>query len=191
MADNPIGRSRFIGSGDWGTLVLRGLASLLIVLGLYQWVVIIGVATPSAGTPFSDLPGAPQAAIINLAVAFPVAATGLWLLARWGVVIWLYGAFWQIAMHTLFAGTFGFQLVPIAIQLAMVGAYGATLVFQRRTLHNRGQGDRVPRDVRTADHPKGRERLSARARAGIAATLARRPRRDVEKPPEEAIPPAA
>ena len=58
----------------------RILAGALILVGLFQWAVIVEAVEFGAG-PFAEMTGAWQWATINLAIAYPVAAVGLWLLA--------------------------------------------------------------------------------------------------------------
>lgn len=191
MDRNPSGRSRFIDSEDWTTLFLRGLAVILIALGLYQWATIMGVVTPSAGTHFSEMPGGQQGAIINLAVAYPVAATGLWMLTRWGVVIWLYAALWQIALHTLFVGTFGFRLVPVLIQVVALAAFAAIVFFRRHSERGDDWQEKEQRAAQSVPASRGSGRFGVGARERIVATLARRPLSAAVEPAKEPAPPVS
>lgn len=158
----------------WRSVFMRSLSLLLIVLGLYRWAEIIGVVAFADGVGFAELSGAWQAATINLAVAFLVAATGLWMLARWGLVLWFYAAGSEIAMHTLFAGVFGFRLMPILGHLVLLGSYAALMTLARRIQADREQAERAGRQVAAEDRPVGTGRFTAGAKAKLAAMLARR-----------------
>ncbi len=117
----------------WQAVFWRTAGGLLIVLGLFRWGVAIG-ALPAIGAGFQDMTGPWQWATINLGVAYLVAGVGLWLLASWGLVVWFYSAACEIAMHTLFAGTFGTRLYPVALQLILIGGH----LWLRRAIHNAG-----------------------------------------------------
>ena len=47
---------------------------------------------------------------MHLAVVDLVAAVGLWMRVAWGKVLWVYAALSEIALHTVFIGTFGGDL---------------------------------------------------------------------------------
>lgn len=166
---------------DWQPWFYRGLAALLMLFGLFSWATIIGVVIPAGGMPFEDLAGAKRAAIINLAVAYPVAATGLWMLTRWGVVIWLYTAAFEIVTHTVFAATFEFRVFPVVFHVALVSAYAVLVVASLRAAANTAMRERADRVIRPEDRPVGTGRFSAGARQRLADTLTRRRR----QPPED------
>lgn len=171
--------SRLVGLADIDHLrsgYMRALALLLIVIGLYRWGQIIGVFALPEQVPFGELPGSWQAAIINLSVAFPVAAVGLWMLARWGVVLWFYAAGSQIAMHTLFAGMFGFRIVPIVIHVALLAGYAALVWLARRNEAEHQQAERAARQSAPEPRPEIAGGLAAGARARLTAALTRRSR---------------
>lgn len=153
----------------------RILAGALILVGLFHWAVIVEAVALDSRT-FSEMSGAWQWATINLAVAYPVASVGLWLLAPWGLVIWIYAAGFQIAMHSAFSGTFGFDLVPIAIQLALLAAFFTMTMTVRRAESADEAESREERRVVNADRPVGTGRYTAAAKDQIARRLApRRP----------------
>lgn len=157
--------------------VTRILAGALIVVGLFQWAVIVEAIELDSRT-FSEMSGAWQWATINLAVAYPVASVGLWLLAPWGLVIWIYAAGFQIAMHSVFSATFGFALIPIAIQLGLLAAFLAMAIIVRQAEATTVAGNREERRVVNADRPVGTGRYTAAAKDQIARRLA--PRRQSE-----------
>ena len=158
---------------------LRGLSLLLILLGLHRWAQIIGVIPLADGAAFAELSGAWQAAIINLSVAFPVAAVGLWILTRWGVVLWVYAAGAQIAMHTVFAGAFGFRLIPIVTNVVLIAAYAGLVSMARRAAADHRQAEKANRRVTPDDRPVGVGRFTAGARAKLAAALTQGERSEV------------
>ncbi len=112
---------RFLARDDFRE---RALSGILILFGLAQWASIIGLIPVGSGV-FADQSGAWQIATINLAVAYLVAAVGLWMLATWGIVIWIYAVASVVAMHTVFAGTYGVNLLALALQLTVAAAYMA------------------------------------------------------------------
>ena len=161
---------------QWQAIYPRILAAILILLGLRRWAIIVGVAKTAGATSFTELGGGWQWATINLAIAYPAAAVGLWMFARWGLVVWIYGAGWEIAMHTIFAGTFGLELFPIGIQLSLIGIYLAAGLVDRRAEANLGEERRTSRSIPAGDRPVGAGRFTAAARGRLAVTLARRSR---------------
>ena len=148
----------------------RMLAGVLIVVGLVQWAAIIGLVTLGP-EPFSDASGAWQWATINLAVAYLVAAVGLWLLASWGVVIWIYAAAWEIAMSTVFAGTFGFRVLPVTIQVGLLATYAAVAIAVRRAETADDAAEREQRLAVRADRPVASGRYTESAKERIAQRL--------------------
>ena len=106
----------------WQVAYWRVLGGLLVALGLLRWGAAIG-AVPSTSPGFDELSGPWQWATINPGVTYLVAGVGLWILASWGAIVWFYGAGCEIAMHTLFAGTFEPRFYPVALQLALIGGY--------------------------------------------------------------------
>lgn len=144
----------------------RALACVLIVFGLAQWAAIIGLLPVGAGT-FAEQNGAWQIATINLAVAYLVAAVGLWTLANWGVVLWIYATASVIAMHTVFAGTYGVDLLVIALQLTVVAAYIALRLIATQELAPR----RVAELVAPAAKAITARPLAVAAKASLSRAL--------------------
>jgi uncharacterized membrane protein (DUF2068 family) len=84
---------------------------------------------------FDLLPPAWKAASTALAVLFPVAAVGLWLLVSWGPVIWLIAAATEIAMHEVYPSIFGINRLLVFMHLAVAGVFvlfHLALFIQRR-----------------------------------------------------------
>jgi hypothetical protein len=91
----------------------RLLALAWLLNGLYAWAVIIGV-DPSAARPFEARAATFQAVTIYFAVVDLLAATGLWLLAPWGAVVWLIAAVSRIVMAFAFPAAAGLAMPAIA-----------------------------------------------------------------------------
>ena len=72
-------------------------------------------------------------ATINLAVVDLVAAVGLWQRVAWGNVLWVYAALFEVAMHTVFVGTFGADYIQVAFHVFSVAGYLALAWIARRT----------------------------------------------------------
>ena len=84
---------------------------------------------------FDLLPPAWKAASTALAVLFPVAAVGLWLLVSWGPVIWLLAAATEIAMHEVYPSIFGINRLLVFMHLAVAVVFvlfRIALFIQRR-----------------------------------------------------------
>ena len=102
------------------TLFLRLAALGCLWYGLELWGALIGYSEHGAGR-FDLLGTDMKTARATLAVLYPVAAIGLWLRGAWGPVIWAVTAGMEIAMHQVFADTFGADPVKIvAIGLTVV-----------------------------------------------------------------------
>ncbi len=96
---------------------MRLLAGLWAFQGLLQWCAILLPAEPL----FDNLPLLRGAAVIFFAVFDLVAAAGLWLATPWGGVIWLIGAFAQIAAAIALPGFF--TIYWVATDLALIATY--------------------------------------------------------------------
>lgn len=90
------------GMARWGLMLvwfMRIVGCLWFALGLFYWTWILepGAGAPSASA-FLALPLARQAAVVFFAVMDFVAAIGLWLIAPWGGVVWLFTALTEIVL---------------------------------------------------------------------------------------------
>lgn len=76
---------------EWAfTWFVRILALVALASGVFYWVRLIGIH-PGLLWRFDLMPWTWQTAVVALAVLMPVAATGLWMRAPWGLC---YGS-WQ------------------------------------------------------------------------------------------------
>jgi hypothetical protein len=113
------------------TVYLRGVSCMLLILGLRHWLYIAGVFQ-DPGWSFETMSAPWQLVTIHLAVVDLVAAVGLWMRVAWGNVIWVYVALFEVAMHTVFAETFGLDLIIVAFHLVSLLIFVALLVMSRR-----------------------------------------------------------
>ncbi len=113
----------------------RVMAGLLMLLGLFHWAVILGVVA-GAGGMFEEMSAAWKMATIHLAVVDLVAAVGLWQRVAWGNVLWIYAALFEVAMHTLFMGTFGADYLVVAFHVFTVGGFLIVALAARQAAAN-------------------------------------------------------
>src|SRR5690606_23806592 len=80
-----------------------------------------------------------QVASVALAVLFPFAASGLWMVASWGAVIWFLCAVIEVTMYAGFPELFGVHVVAVALHVWIAAVYCAfRFVFH---LQKRRQAD--------------------------------------------------
>ena len=113
----------------------RVMSGLLMLLGLFHWAVILGVAA-GAGGMFEDMSTAWKMATIHLAVVDLVAAVGLWQRVAWGNVLWFYAALFEVAMHTVFMSTFGADYLVVAFHVFSVAGFVVVALAARRATAN-------------------------------------------------------
>ena len=119
-------------------LLLRAAALFCLVLGTAYWVRLLGFF-PGAEWRFDLMPLYWQAAAVPLAVLFPFAAVGLWMLASWGPVVWFLCAATEIGMYGFFPEFYGKQPLILILHGAVAMAYAIlrTLLYleRRRSAH--------------------------------------------------------
>ena len=113
----------------------RVMSGLLLLLGLFHWAVILGVVA-GAGGMFDEMSTEWKMATIHLAVVDLVAAVGLWQRVAWGNVLWIFAALSEVAMHTVFMGTFGADYIIVAFHVSTVAGYAALAFAARRATAN-------------------------------------------------------
>lgn len=84
----------------------RIVAAYCLLFGLLYWVRLIGFY-PGTLWRFDLMPVHWQVASVVLAVLFPFAAAGLWMLASWGPVIWFICAATETVMYAGLPRLFG------------------------------------------------------------------------------------
>lgn len=105
----------------WGVLLvffMRSLAVVWLSFGVLHWAAILNPGP----APFEALPFAMSVSIAVFAVAYLVAAVGLWLIAPWGGALWLATAAGEL-MAGLFVGG-GFARGPL-----MAAIYAGLIVL--------------------------------------------------------------
>lgn len=113
------------------TIYLRGIAAIMMMLGLRHWLYIAGIFN-DPGWNFETMTTGWQFVTIHLAVVDLAAAVGLWMRVAWGNVLWVYAAVFEIAIHTVFGETFGFDPIIIAFHIAALAGFVVLLILQRR-----------------------------------------------------------
>ena len=84
----------------------RAIAIVLFVVGIQYWVGLLGIDAEGLGR-FDLMPVWWKVAAPALAVLYPVAGIGLWLLAGWGAVLWAMIALGETIMHRGFPELYG------------------------------------------------------------------------------------
>ena len=112
----------------------RVIALYCLVFGVVYWVRLLGIYEGPLWR-FDLMPVHWQFASASLAVLFPVAAIGLWMMVSWGPVIWVVAAAGEIIMHYGFPELFGARPVTIATHLfvaALFIAFEVAIRLQKR-----------------------------------------------------------
>ncbi len=134
MMDNEVTQLPSEPDNPWSlalTIYLRGIAALLMLLGLRHWLYIAGIFN-EPGWTFESMTTEWQFVTIHLAVVDLVAAVGLWMRVSWGNVLWIYAAVFEIAIHTFFAETFGLDPIIVGFHLGALAVFAALLFMERR-----------------------------------------------------------
>lgn len=100
----------------------RMVAVYCLLFGILYWIRLIGIHD-GATWRFDTMPVYWQVASASLAVFFPFAAIGLWMLASWGPVIWAICAITEIVMHLGFPDLFGARIETVATHAAIAVLY--------------------------------------------------------------------
>jgi hypothetical protein len=110
----------------------RLVAGYCMLFGIFYWVRLIGYYDGPLWR-FDTMPPYWQVVAVTLAVFFPFASAGLWMMASWGPVIWFICAATEVVMFTVFPQLFGRNDAVVASHLLAATLY---LVF-RILLHLR------------------------------------------------------
>ncbi|MFZ1679735.1 MAG: DUF6163 family protein [Rhizobiaceae bacterium] len=112
----------------------RIMALYCLLFGTLYWVRLSGVY-PGELWRFDLMPAHWKLASAALAVLFPFAAAGLWMVASWGPVIWFICAAAEIVMYGAFPELFGAKLsilVSHALVALLYVAFRVALRYQAR-----------------------------------------------------------
>lgn len=116
----------------------RIIALYCLLFGVLYWIRLIGFY-PGNLWRFDLMPVEWQVAAVTLAVFFPFAAAGLWMLASWGPVIWFICAVTESAMYAGFPHIFGKRLLIVASHAAVALLYivfRVVIYLQKRRLRD-------------------------------------------------------
>ncbi|MBV2142774.1 hypothetical protein KUG47_04575 [Falsochrobactrum sp. TDYN1] len=105
---------------------IRVIALVALASGVYYWIRLIGI-NPGILWRFDLMPWQWQTAIVALAVLMPVAATGLWMRAPWGPVLWFVAAIGEIAIYSAFSRYFEYKPITVAFNAVCILVY---IIFQ-------------------------------------------------------------
>lgn len=105
----------------------RVVALYCLLFGLMYWTRLIGVYEGQFWR-FDLMPVHWQVAAVVLAVLFPFAASGLWMLASWGPVIWFVCAAAEAVMYVGLPHLFGHREL-VVVSHVMVAILYAVLRF--------------------------------------------------------------
>ncbi len=100
----------------------RAVAAMGMLFGLVYWSRLIGIDA-AAGWRFDLMPVHWQVASVTLAVLYPFAASGLWMISSWGAVIWFLCAAIEVVMHAGFPELFGPRQLLIVLHVAVAVVY--------------------------------------------------------------------
>lgn len=109
----------------------RIIAGYCLFFGILYWIRLIGVYD-GAMWRFDLMPVHWQIVAVMLAVFFPFAAIGLWMLSSWGPVIWFICAVTEVVMYAGFPELFGSRPLIIASHVLVAAIYIAFRVYIHR-----------------------------------------------------------
>lgn len=119
-------------------LLQRVAALACLVYGVGYWVRLLGFYE-GAEWRFDLMPVYWQLAATPLAVMFPFAAVGLWMLASWGPVVWFVCAGAEIVMYGFFPELYGRWPLIIILHVLVAGTYAGLRILiylERRRSEN-------------------------------------------------------
>ncbi|MFI0845747.1 DUF6163 family protein [Mesorhizobium sp. IMUNJ 23232] len=114
----------------------RIIAVYCLMFGVLYWVRLLGYYD----SPLWRLDLMPvhwQVVTVTLAVFFPFAAAGLWMLASWGPVIWFLCAATEIVMYAGFPDLFGRHYAVVAshaFAACLYVTFRLVIYFQKRSV---------------------------------------------------------
>lgn len=114
--------------------LLRLVSLYCLAAGVGYWVQIMGYYDGLLWR-FDLMPWQWKVASVSLAMLFPVAATGLWMMVSWGPVIWFVAAAGETLMFTVFWEYFYFRPAIAVIHGCVALLYIAfriVLLLQKR-----------------------------------------------------------
>lgn len=113
----------------------RLISGYCLLFGILYWVRLVGIYDGPLWR-FDLMPVQWQIAAVILAVFYPFAAIGLWMLASWGPVIWAICAITETAMYFTYSDLSGHRLLIVVSHITVAVIYVAFRVlirWQRRS----------------------------------------------------------
>ena len=115
----------------------RVIAGYCLLFGVLYWIRLVGYY-PGSLWRFDLMPVHWQVVSAVLAVLFPLAAIGLWMLSSWGPVIWLICAAMEATMYLALPEMYGFRptigISHVGVILLYI-AFRIVIYRQNRQLH--------------------------------------------------------
>lgn len=109
---------------SWFVIYIRFVALVCLIGGVYYWIRLIGLY-PGMLWRFDLMSWQWQAACVSLAIALPIVATGLWIRASWGAVLWVLTAIGQALIYTALARYFEYSPLIAGLNLFLLSVYAA------------------------------------------------------------------
>ncbi|WOC15036.1 hypothetical protein MP213Fo_04850 [Pseudochrobactrum sp. MP213Fo] len=107
---------------SWFVWFVRFVALVCLAGGVYYWLRLIGLY-PGLLWRFDLMPWQWQAMCVSLAIALPIVATGMWIRASWGAVLWVLTAIAQILVYTVLARFFEYFPLLAGVNIAFLVIY--------------------------------------------------------------------
>ncbi|WP_116682023.1 DUF6163 family protein [Fulvimarina endophytica] len=109
-------------------VLLRSFAVFLLAIGVAYWAALVGFAPilplfVEVPARFDLMPSWWRIAVPILAVLYPVAGIGLWMMARWAAVVWGLLVLVEMVMHLGFPILFGSRFLLLAVHLTGLALY--------------------------------------------------------------------
>lgn len=102
----------------------RLIAGYCLAFGVMYWIRIVGIYDGSLWR-FDLMPVHWQIAAVILAVFYPFAAIGLWMLASWGPVIWAICAITETTMYFTYSDLSSHRMAIVTSHVAVALLYTA------------------------------------------------------------------
>ncbi len=109
-------------------IFLRLLAVIGMAWGIGYWLRLIGWHE-APDWRFDTMSVSWRVAACTLAVLYPFSASGLWMLASWGAVLWFCAAAMELAMYLFFPDTFGARPLIVALHVLIALLYAAWRLY--------------------------------------------------------------
>ncbi len=109
---------------------LRCVGAISMAIGLVYWAQLIGLAGDPA-LRFDLAPASWKLPAAALAVLFPVAGAGLWMMVSWGPVVYVCAAAGEVILYGLFSEIYGVSIWRLAFHGEVIIVYVAFRLILR------------------------------------------------------------